>query len=188
MNNFGNYLKELRGNRSLREMERLTGLSHTYLSTLEKGMDPRSKKGRKPTPEILKKLADTLSIDYFDLMEKAGYINKDDTFFEEMPEYGVKIYKGAEAARRRQEIGLDLKKLIVKNTAAKELESDFQKSNSKNDLLFFLDRDDITYFGHSLSIDDRTNILKELKKLFPQYVNREFIENITMKNENKNTD
>lgn len=73
MSNFGDYLKELRGNRSLREMEKITGLSHTYLSSLEKGYDPRSKKERKPTPETLKKLADTLNVSYFELMEKADY-------------------------------------------------------------------------------------------------------------------
>lgn len=76
MNDFGKYLKELRGNKSLREMERITGLSHTYLSTLEKGIDPRSGKERKPTPEILKKLSETLDINYTELMEKAGYINE----------------------------------------------------------------------------------------------------------------
>ncbi len=76
MNDFGKYLKELRGNKSLREMERITGLSHTYLSTLEKGIDPRSGKERKPTPEILKKLSETLDINYTELMERAGYINE----------------------------------------------------------------------------------------------------------------
>lgn len=74
MNDFGKYLKELRGNRSLREMERITGLSHTYLSTLEKGMDPRSGKERKPTPETLKKLSETLEVSYIQLMKRAGYV------------------------------------------------------------------------------------------------------------------
>lgn len=71
---FGDYLKELRGNRSLREMEKITGISHTYLSTLEKGYDPRSGKERKPTPETLKKLSESLNVPYEDLMRKAGYM------------------------------------------------------------------------------------------------------------------
>lgn len=75
-NEFGEYLKELRGKRSLREMERVTGISHTYLSTLEKGYDPRSGKERKPTPETLKKLSATLEVSYTDLMKKAGYMKK----------------------------------------------------------------------------------------------------------------
>lgn len=74
MNEFGEYLRELRGDRSLREMERITGLSHTYLSTLEKGVDPRSGKERKPTPETLKKISETLNVPYEELMKKAGYI------------------------------------------------------------------------------------------------------------------
>lgn len=74
LSEFGKYLKELRGKRSLREMERITGLSHTYLSTLEKGFDPRSGKERKPTPETLKKLSDTLEVSYEKLLEVAGYI------------------------------------------------------------------------------------------------------------------
>lgn len=74
MSNFGEYLRELRGTKSLREMEKITGISHTYLSTLEKGYDPRSGKERKPTPETLKKLSETLEVPYWELMQKAGYI------------------------------------------------------------------------------------------------------------------
>lgn len=76
MPDFGDYLKELRGKRSLREMEKVTGLSHTYLSSLEKGYDPRSKKERKPTPETLRKLSNTLDVPYDHLMYRAGYIDE----------------------------------------------------------------------------------------------------------------
>ncbi|WP_342042831.1 helix-turn-helix domain-containing protein [Bacillus sp. OTU2372] len=75
MNEFGNYLKELRGKLSLRDVQKGTGISHTYLSTLEKGYDPRTKKQRKPTPEILKKLSLFYGVSYTELMDKAGYIN-----------------------------------------------------------------------------------------------------------------
>lgn len=81
MNEFGEYLRELRGEKSLREMERITGLSHTYLSTLEKGVDPRSGKERKPTPEALKQISDAFpDVSYMDLLRKAGYIKTPDTF------------------------------------------------------------------------------------------------------------
>ncbi len=70
---FGKYLKELRGDRSLREMERITGLSHTYLSTLEKGVDPRTDKERLPSLETLDTLSRTLKIDFAVLMEKVGF-------------------------------------------------------------------------------------------------------------------
>lgn len=78
MTTFGDYLKELRGKKSLREMERITGISHTYLSTLEKGYDPRSGKERKPTPEVIRQISETLDLNYFHLMKVAGYMNKGD--------------------------------------------------------------------------------------------------------------
>lgn len=83
LNEFGELLRNLRGKRSLREMERLTELSHTYLSTLEKGIDPRSGKERKPSPDVLKRLAKGLSNEdekefnaiYNTFMISAGYAN-----------------------------------------------------------------------------------------------------------------
>lgn len=44
MNELGKYLKELRGEKSLREAAKQIGISHTYLDTIEKGFDKRSKK------------------------------------------------------------------------------------------------------------------------------------------------
>lgn len=70
----GKILKELRGKRSLREIERESGVSHTYLSSLEKGRDPRTGKERKPTPDTLKKLAHVYSVPYERLMSAAGYM------------------------------------------------------------------------------------------------------------------
>jgi transcriptional regulator with XRE-family HTH domain len=74
MNDFGTFLKELRGEHHY-DMEKLTGLSHTYLSSLEKGFDPRSKKPRNPSPEAIRKISVTLNYDYFDLMRRAGYLS-----------------------------------------------------------------------------------------------------------------
>ncbi|MDG0874918.1 helix-turn-helix domain-containing protein [Paenibacillus thiaminolyticus] len=73
--NIGKILKELRGKRSLREIERESGVSHTYLSSLEKGRDPRTGKERKPTPDTLKKLAQVYSVPYEWLMSAAGYMD-----------------------------------------------------------------------------------------------------------------
>src|SRR5690625_670465 len=75
-NSFGEYLKELRGSKSLREVHRATGVSHTYLSTLEKGFDPRTGNVRKPNPDILKRLADYYETDYKKLMALSGYIDQ----------------------------------------------------------------------------------------------------------------
>ncbi|MCM3342623.1 MULTISPECIES: helix-turn-helix domain-containing protein [unclassified Paenibacillus] len=73
----GALLRELRGKRSLREIERESGVSHTYLSSLEKGYDPRTGKERKPTPDTLKKLAQVYDISYEQLMLSAGYMDMD---------------------------------------------------------------------------------------------------------------
>lgn len=73
MNEIGELLKELRGKKSIREVSKDIGISHTYLSTLEKGYDPRTKKERKPTPEVLRKLSHYYNIPYIQLMELAGY-------------------------------------------------------------------------------------------------------------------
>ena|SRR5699024_7151993 len=82
MNNFGLYLKALRGEKSLREVQRATGISHTYLSTLEKGFDPRTKKPRQPSFEVIEKLSEYYKVPYLELLKKAGYI--DDTSNEAM--------------------------------------------------------------------------------------------------------
>jgi SOS regulatory protein LexA len=70
---FGEYLKQLRNERrlSLRQLEKLSGVSNAYLSLLERG-----KKGI-PSPDILKKIHGPLDVSYDELMEKAGYISSD---------------------------------------------------------------------------------------------------------------
>lgn len=74
-NEFGEYLQSLRKEKkkSQRQAASEARISHTYLNTLEKGYDPRTKKPRKPTPEVLKKIAHYYGVSYTDLMEKVGY-------------------------------------------------------------------------------------------------------------------
>ncbi|WP_077212635.1 helix-turn-helix domain-containing protein [Bacillus dakarensis] len=74
MNELGNYLKELRGKKSIREVAKEVGISHTYLSTLEKGKDPRTGYGRKPSIETLQKLAIGLNVSYLELLQLVGYL------------------------------------------------------------------------------------------------------------------
>lgn len=61
-------------NLSLRDASKLIGISHSYLSTLEKGIDPRNDAPVKPTPETLQLISKAYNIEYNNLMEKAGYI------------------------------------------------------------------------------------------------------------------
>lgn len=139
MNEFGEYLKELRGNRSLREMERITGLSHTYLSTLEKGVDPRSGNERKPTPDVIRKIADGLGVSYYALMEKAGYYDRNTQLLIELRNL---LLKKATSESELRTVDEKLEKIIngmepsekserAKLTEYKHfLETDLEKTNS----------------------------------------------------------
>ncbi|WP_241735056.1 helix-turn-helix domain-containing protein [Paenibacillus alvei] len=86
MNEFGEFLRELRGKRSLRDISALTELSHTYIADIEKGYRRGTNKPIKPTPETLKKLSEAYNYPYVDLMEKAGYLD-DLTDEEKQPLY-----------------------------------------------------------------------------------------------------
>ncbi|MDO4540208.1 MAG: XRE family transcriptional regulator [Syntrophomonadaceae bacterium] len=64
MNGLGEFIREQRGGRSLREFALLCGVSHTYIDILEKGYNFRS--GKKPivSTEVLKKIAAGIGVDY----------------------------------------------------------------------------------------------------------------------------
>ncbi|MGD6845210.1 helix-turn-helix domain-containing protein [Bacillus infantis] len=62
MNEFGQYLRELRGNRSLREVANEAGISHTYIRNLELG------KMKEPSNEVITKLAKVYKVPYYHLM------------------------------------------------------------------------------------------------------------------------
>jgi transcriptional regulator with XRE-family HTH domain len=55
---------------SLRDVERGTGISNAYLSQIESG------NSTKPSPAILRKLADFYAVSYESLMKAAGYLEK----------------------------------------------------------------------------------------------------------------
>ncbi len=68
---FGEYLRELRSKSrlTLREVEKLTGISNSYLSQVETGTK------KPPHPDVLKKLASVYGVALNELMAKAGYLN-----------------------------------------------------------------------------------------------------------------
>ena len=68
---FGEYLKRLRGSRSLGQIEALSGVTKSYLSKLERG-----ERGI-PSPAVLAKLAPALNVSYEELMTAAGYSKVD---------------------------------------------------------------------------------------------------------------
>lgn len=80
----GSILKELRGKRSLREIEKLSDVSYGHIRNIENGMDPRTGKEIKPSPEVLKKLAHAYNFPHDQLMYAAGY------YYDKPPEINQK--------------------------------------------------------------------------------------------------
>jgi len=70
MSRLGEELKRLRGNRTLREVEKATKISNAYISQIENG------KIDEPSPHILHKLAEYYDVPYAFLMEAAGYLKQ----------------------------------------------------------------------------------------------------------------
>ena len=66
----GQVLKRLRGDTSLRGVQRLTGISNAYLSQIEKGV-------RHPGPRLLKRLAALYDVGLQELLKKAGYLERE---------------------------------------------------------------------------------------------------------------
>lgn len=63
-NNLGAFIKEWRKERhlGLRDLSKLTGISHAYLHVLEGGVDPRTKRPVSPTLQSLQKLSAGLDV------------------------------------------------------------------------------------------------------------------------------
>lgn len=77
-NEFGLYLRKLRGAKSLRKASKEIGISHTYLDSLEKGLDPRSEKERMPSIETMRKISKVYNIDLIELLIEADYLSTKD--------------------------------------------------------------------------------------------------------------
>ena len=60
-NKLGTFLKEKRGSMSLRDFANKLDISHTYLDSLEKGYDNRTKKPVRITVDTLSKIAKALN-------------------------------------------------------------------------------------------------------------------------------
>ncbi|MEC1723912.1 helix-turn-helix transcriptional regulator [Schinkia azotoformans] len=84
-NQLGNYLRELRGNLSLRDTAKKIGISHTYLRDLELG------KKTDPSNEVLSKLADSYNVSILTLQFKV-HLDKIDQS-EEIQKNNVEEYE-----------------------------------------------------------------------------------------------
>lgn len=78
MKTLGDYIKEYREahSLSLRDFAKICNLSHSYVASLEKGLDSRSKKPIVPTIDTLEKVAKATNITLKDLLVDLGYINE----------------------------------------------------------------------------------------------------------------
>ncbi len=65
----GQMLRRLRGDMSLRGVQRISGISNAYLSQIEKDL-------RHPGPKVLKRLAALYGVGVQDLFKKAGYLEE----------------------------------------------------------------------------------------------------------------
>jgi transcriptional regulator with XRE-family HTH domain len=73
----GGFLRKLRGGLSLREAAKRSGLSYTYIRSLELGKHPRTGASINPTPEVLRSLAKAYNYPHEELMKLAGYLDKE---------------------------------------------------------------------------------------------------------------
>lgn len=75
MSDFAKYIKNIRKQKgiTLRDFEKRTGISRSYLSLLENGRRDN------PSPEVIKKISEVLGIDFLELMSRSNMlILKDD--------------------------------------------------------------------------------------------------------------
>ncbi|QQE80884.1 helix-turn-helix domain-containing protein [Alicyclobacillus sp. SO9] len=72
---FGNLLRRLRGDMSLRDAAKKANVSHAYLDRIEKGIDPRSGKRIEPSVSVLRALATAYNIPSELALSLAGYID-----------------------------------------------------------------------------------------------------------------
>jgi transcriptional regulator with XRE-family HTH domain len=77
MNNLGELFRQIRisKNWSIREAARKMSISYSYLSVLEKGIDPRTGKDSNPKPDTLRLISKAYDYPYEELMKAAGYLN-----------------------------------------------------------------------------------------------------------------
>lgn len=158
INEFGSYLRQLRKDRglTLKELEKLAGLSYSYLSQLETGS--RGTKGR-PLPDVLDKLAGPLRVSYSELMIKAGYWQSIVDYDKSREENTLILHV---PVKRYEKIPLG------KGTYTDTLIEPEEQFRRLRDLWFILkNTEDASYFNRHLITDkDRELILTYLEALF----------------------
>lgn len=81
-NRLGDFLKEKQGSLSLRDFAKKLDISHTYLDSLEKGYDNRTKKPVRITVDTLSKIAEALD----EPLEKLVAFSKNEDYEKKEPD------------------------------------------------------------------------------------------------------
>jgi len=95
--------------KSIRELDRITGVSNTYLGNLIKGKDPRSGKPMSPTIDMLKQICDGLNYPLEVFLAETGYISSTVAAANALPEDEAEllaIYRKMDTYQQR--VALDL--------------------------------------------------------------------------------
>lgn len=123
-------LKKIREERnfSLREAGKRSGLSHSYIDSLEKGVHPKTKGPIKPSPDSLKALATAYNYEYILLMNAAGYVDES----AESNEYKLTESETDRVIREAEEhYGVNLRDDPDVNSALRELIHTLARMKSK---------------------------------------------------------
>ncbi|MEK3856590.1 helix-turn-helix domain-containing protein [Cytobacillus sp. FSL H8-0458] len=132
MTRIGEFLRKLRGKRSLRDIQKLSGVSYTYLRSIEKGVDPRSGNEIIPTPDTLKKLSKAYNHPYNELMLLAGYWDDDDFLEPIQLDEAINYYIFKILSNDSQEIRDDFFESLIKLLANFGVEPTLEISNSQS--------------------------------------------------------
>lgn len=151
MNDLGKYLRHLRGNRSLRDVAERTGISHTYIRDIENGYRRGTNKPIKPSPETLKKLAETYNASYVELMVMAGYWDEEELLEPMQKPIGKELI--SEYFKLHEEQGKELNENSSPASPAKELSIPIEE----------LANHTLTYKGHVLSVEEKQHLAKLLQ-------------------------
>lgn len=177
-NSFGDYLRELRGNKTLREIATLTGLSHTYIRDLELGINRKTNKAPTPSHDTLAKLAKAYGIKYGDLSSRhfnnlniPAYVPRDEPYNKNSMgsitlTIGDEMYFDEEAYELIKKLKAD-KENKTKYRVVYQYNTKHDGNQKDKELLFFLKQHHISYNGKQLTEQDRQRILDMLKVLFP---------------------
>lgn len=143
LNEFGRKIKKLRLDKkeSLRTASSNIGISHTYLDSLEKGYDPRTKKERKPTSDVVLKIAEYYDYPFLKLMQLLGMYMKelDDEQLEELTNNFSEY-----VSNTKTDFGIsedEIKKQSLDLAIALRNETRSRKTKVKNELLNLLKQD-----------------------------------------------